>query len=283
VSGVILVDADLIAYRCGFACQRTALVDPYTGELYKPKELSEAEREGLESTVAAEPPNVVEHTVREFVRSSIIEPMSSTFPGWGFNFYLTGDGNFRHEYATILPYKGNRPPKPIHLELIRNLLVDEFGAKIINGQEADDEIAIEAYTRFKEGNDDYVIATTDKDLKMVPGKHFNFVTAKASKISEAGADANFWFQLLVGDSTDNIRGVPGTGKVRAAALLKGLASSNKRMYDAVREAYRRAYPDGCTTHEGKTIRADAALVENGILLWMRRCRDQIWSPSVLIP
>ena len=58
--------------------------------------------------------------------------------------YISGKDNFREKVATILPYKGNRDPlhKPKYYKEIREYLKDAYGAQVVDGQEADDEIGI---------------------------------------------------------------------------------------------------------------------------------------------
>ena len=41
------------------------------------------------------------------------------------------------------------------------------------------------------------------------------------QIDEAEANYNFWLQVLKGDGTDNISGIPGMGEVKGRKLLDG--------------------------------------------------------------
>jgi 5'-3' exonuclease len=77
-------------------------------------------------------------------------------------------------------------------------------------------------------------------------------------VSEIAALCNFYTSLLVGDSTDNIKGAKGIGKAKAAKLLSGLAREEDLL-----AACRATYRD------------DAALKRNAGLLWLlsndRKC------------
>ena len=85
--------------------------------------------------------------------------------------WLTGYQNFRIPIAKTKPYKGNRTQeKPKHLDLIRTYLNSAWKFSIEQYQEADDAIGIAAYELDPE---DYVICTTDKDLNMIRGWHYN--------------------------------------------------------------------------------------------------------------
>jgi hypothetical protein len=128
--------------------------------------------------------------------------------------YITAskvEGNFRNDVATILAYKGNRTeqPKPVHYRRIREILVNEYGAIKVQGQEADDQLAIEQMKAFKEhGNyDRTIIASIDKDLRTIPGQHYNFTNRVMDYVSEEEALKNMLRQLLIGDRTDNIPGL----------------------------------------------------------------------------
>ena len=149
--------------------------------------------------------------------------------------FISGEENFRYE---IYPqYKANRidKPKPKHLEDIRSYLVTEWDASIVNGYEADDAMAMEH-------NDDSIICSIDKDLLQLPGLHYNFVKCNVTEVSEHEGLYNFYYQLLVGDPTDNIKGCPGIGKVKAPKILSGCISEVD-FYKAVEAAYQVAYKD----------------------------------------
>lgn len=64
-----------------------------------------------------------------------------------------------------------------------------------------------------------VICSVDKDLLQIPGKHYNFVKKEFCEISEIEGLRNFYKQMLIGDPADNIFGVKGIGKVKAANLI----------------------------------------------------------------
>lgn len=189
-------------------------------------------------------------------------------------FFLSGDNNFRYDIATVKPYKGNRKqPKPFHWKNMR-VYLESLGAEVFHGMEADDALAM-AQT------DETVICTRDKDLRQVPGWHYGWeiglqpefelqrvdeighldliVKPKSKDIKGTGLKF-FYSQIITGDTTDNIPGLPRGGAVLAYNLLANTTTEGE-MFKAVREAYREKYGD----------EADERLLEQGQLLWM--CRE----------
>ena len=175
--------------------------------------------------------------------------------------YLTGSGNFRYLVATTAPYKGNRKDfqRPKHYEALRGYL-QRLGAEVIEGQEADDAIAIEA---SKEGQA-YWIVSIDKDFDQVPGWHYNFVKKEKYFITEEEGIRNFYSQILTGDRVDNIIGIKGIGPVKAEKILAD-CKTEREHYDACVKAY-----------DGNIER----VTENGVLLWLRRYPNQLWQPPL---
>ena len=116
--------------------------------------------------------------------------------------YLSGKDNFRKDIAVTHPYKFKRADidKPYHYQTVKDYLVDVIGAVVVDGIEADDALAL-AQTP------ETTICSIDKDLLMVPGRHYNWRKEEVTEVSYD--DGVLWFctQLLTGDwSTDSIIG-----------------------------------------------------------------------------
>ena len=234
-----IFDLDIVQYRCGFAADSEAKY--HYDEDY-------INRDYLEICLG----NVkkVLDTIREKYRG----------PSVGF---LTGPGNFRFDRATILPYKGNRDAthKPKYFKEIKQYLLDHQGATLTEGEEADDAIGIYQYAHTDKST---IIVSTDKDLNQIPGWHYNWVKDQEYYVTIDEANKYFYSQLLTGDATDNIRGVPGVGPVTAARILADCEPTLEGYAAACRKAYEEAYP-----HIWKE-----ALEENADLLWIRRKPNQ---------
>jgi len=166
-----------------------------------------------------------------------------------FRIFIGGSNNFRDKVATLRPYKGRRDRslKPTHFYALRDYLLNEWSAEVIDGMEADDALGINHTT-------DTIVCTIDKDLQMIPGWNYNWVTGDMRLIGESEATRFFYMQLLTGDNTDNIQGVVGIGTKRATALLSE-CETEKEMFDVCLKAYKNNYEE---------------LLENGTLLWIKR-------------
>ena len=142
-------------------------------------------------------------------------------------------------------YKKNREPAPPELkrqfalcrELCRLLGLAEFGSPT---HEADDIIGTIA-TRLRVAGHRTVLVTRDKDLAQLvrDGDHYwdyagerrfayRDIEAKFGVRPERMAD----YQALMGDSVDNIPGIPGIGPKTAAALLQ-VFSSLEELYEGL--------------------------------------------------
>jgi 5'-3' exonuclease len=154
--------------------------------------------------------------------------------------YLSSDTNFRKK---IYPeYKAHRNPvKPIHLRPLQEYALAFMGAVTSpEGLEADDMLGIE--------QDKSTLTTTicslDKDLLQIPGLHFSWEIGTKTwtrpdtwfEQSELEGYRLLYQQSIKGDATDNIKGIPGKGKVFAEKVLKD-CQSEKEMFDTVRALY----------------------------------------------
>lgn len=203
-------------------------------------------------------------------------------------FFLTGKGNFREDVATIKEYKGNRKetPKPVHYQAVRDYLVDSWGAEVVEGKEADDEVSIRAWKEYRDNNDDYVVATIDKDLDQIPGWHLDYKKHAWYEIDALDGELFFYAQILAGDATDNIQGCYRVGIGKAKKLVDDWFFTcveskhhdwRQYVWDRIVEAYAEnklkypdKYPEGITAH-------DAAL-ENARLVYMQQREGEEWNP-----
>ena len=174
--------------------------------------------------------------------------------------FLSGKSNFR---KTIYPeYKANRTaPKPVHLEALREYALDKQNAELApDTLEADDALGINQ-------TDDTIIVSLDKDLLMVPGKHFSWEIkgkgwTKPDKFftqDAIGGMRLFFEQCLKGDTADNIKGIEKIGNKRAKALLADCVTE-QQMFDAVRNAYGN----------------DDEFIMNASVLWIMQNEEDVW-------
>lgn len=123
----------------------------------------------------------------------------------------------------ILPtYKANRDKvrKPLILKELREHLETQYKSYERPGLEGDDILGILA-TTDKIIKGEKVIVSIDKDLKTIPGLHYNTNKPELGVFNITEEEADYWhlFQTLVGDSSDGYSGCPGIGLKKAEDLL----------------------------------------------------------------
>jgi hypothetical protein len=251
-----LVDADVYAYQCGFAAQRT-----------------------LNGVVTAEP---VQHALAlaKTALQAVYEEMDAWLRQSGesldcLRLYLTGKDNFRDSLATIRGYKQNRKgkPKPVHYDAIREYLVRHWGGMVVDGYEADDALAMEAHSLGYDP-DRVCIVSVDKDLKTVPGLLYSPKKKQAFMIDEQEALVNFYRQMVTGDTADNILGVYRAGEKKAQVINEH--DTEVGMWNHVFSLFIESVKKpGCPYTD-----PEAAAIETGRLLHLLRYPGQIWEPPV---
>lgn len=137
---------------------------------------------------------------------------------------LSDVNNFRKDVASY--YKANRKDvrKPMLLPWARQYLIDKYNTIIYRNLEADDALGI-----LGTANKDTIIWSEDKDLLTIPAKHW--IGGEVHEQTEEEADYMFYYQTLIGDTTDNYKGCPKVGSVTAHKLL-GVDSSWNTVVEA---------------------------------------------------
>ena len=188
-----------------------------------------------------------------------------------FRLFLTDSArNFRREVWPL--YHANRTKeKPRWYGEIKDYLINEWHAELAVEQEADDALGIYQ----DKMHNTTVIASIDKDLKQIPGLHFNFVTDTWAEVTETEGIYWFYKQMLQGDPVDNVQGVPGIGAAKAEKRLAGL-TTELELFNVVRDAYHQVFTKmGLTPQD-----IDDLIVRNGRLLYIRKKIGEVWSPPI---
>lgn len=151
-------------------------------------------------------------------------------------------GTFRDEmYAE---YKANRPSMPddmrVQIEpLHASVIALGFPLLCVEGVEADDVIGTLARSSAAASRP-VVISTGDKDMAQLVDGHITLVnTMSGSSMDVEGVKEKFGvapeqiidYLALMGDSSDNIPGVPGIGPKTASGLLVGVNGGLKELYE----------------------------------------------------
>lgn len=232
----------------------------------------------------------------------------------------TSDKGSRYEIAIQKEYQGNRKdkPKPRYLHMMREWMGNHFPATLHQFCEADDGMSSAQYkARMVEpyGGKGSIICSKDKDLDMVPGLHLDWDTgeikdtesdfgtiwlddSKSSTKLKGLGQKFFWAQMLMGDTADNIQGLPfvmnehmskpkKVGPVITYSLLCDI-DSNKDAFLFVKSLYEKTghYIGYKHWKTGEDVPWQTVFASEMRLLWMRRDKDNkddvlLWLKSVI--
>lgn len=196
-----LIDADSIYFRAAYA-------NPTNVEIRK----------------------IIDRTIRECMSYAFSEPHECRVA-------IKGRGNYRKD---LYPdYKGTRPALSEDLKEALDYghkhIVDKWNGIEADGMEADDLVCIWAY-EAREMELDFVVCGIDKDLKQIPGHHYNYSKKTFEFVDDDKADYNLMLQCLIGDRGDNIPGISGIGPKKAEKILKGVPMGSR--WEAVKAAWK---------------------------------------------
>lgn len=262
--GDVGLDADGVVYKVGHAINHLPLEQQY--KIYK---------------------TALRKTVDKY-----IEKANSVMSVGKIAFYTTSNDKSNFRFELFPQYKANRigTEKPAMYWQLREEFDLNYPCEVVEGYEADDKLSIEAHKRYKK-NKLYLILSADKDLRMVPGLHYELGNAPVYEVHWPGA-LNlyrngsggkvvwgtglkwFYFQLLVGDSIDNITCLD-ISDAEAFDLLKPHIywvtedTDDSAWYQIVRDKYE------------EQNRTEQDLILNGQLLWMKTAEDEpLWQPPI---
>lgn len=250
---------------------------------------------------------------------SLIEKLRSRSGAETVVVHMTAPGSHKGErylIATVKPYQGQRTNsrRPKNHGYLQDWLMafegPQFRVKTWKTREADDGIAACAYHAITAPGVGYiVIATADKDMRMLPGLHIDWKSHKLVRVMpgdfEVYGEPNdknerklygtkwFWMQMLMGDTADNIPGLPKyrakdardkdclkpMGEKTAEKFLercRNNAAAFAEVYGLYQEYYAFPnFPQDIDTEEyeqqiAKQYKlADSMFCEQAALLWMR--------------
>ena len=200
---------------------------------------NQAERSNPEG----EPIENVLHSLKMQIRKWITDA-GGDLEDWNtFQVHLSGPSETNFRYKVDPEYKGKRPPKPRYFNEARQYLLGNWRALEAKG-EADDALAAALWLNYKQAKHDAqywgepvqdwcfdTLVSVDKDLDMVPGWHYNPRNEEKYFIDEYKGWYNFFYQMLVGDTVDNIQGLYGVGPKTAEKLLDIKSYSDESVHD----------------------------------------------------
>lgn len=181
----------------------------------------------------------------------------------------THEPTFRHEIDE--EYKANRPPQPEELKVgipLMKEMLKEWGIPSIeeHGYEADDIIGTIA-SRANADDVDVMLVTPDKDFMQLVHDHIKMMKPDNKDggfniIDREGVKDYFGVYpeqvidvlAMIGDTSDNIPGVPGIGKKGAPKLIKKYGSLEAAIEAAPNISGKRAR-EGLTEYAGQALQA----------------------------
>lgn len=238
---IVLIDGDILIFKLAFRHQHKFEFGVVTDDL-----------------------NVVKEDMDKFI-SSIVKATGAD----DYQVCLTSWTNFRKKLKESYKIHRKDQEKPKLLPALRNYLIEAHQAFSWKNIEADDMMGI--LSTREPGK--YIIASTDKDLNQIPGKHYSWTKDESYEISPYEGYKFFYSQILTGDRADGYTGVKGIGVKRAAKLLEG--KEVKEMWDVVVEAYEKA---GMTEEDAISAAQMAWILRDG---WYdeETGEVQIWTPD----
>lgn len=279
----VIIDMDILTYRCGFAIQST---DKETGE------------------ITSEPVHHAYFNINSMVKKCLglseCEKINSIYG------YLTigGKDNFRFDIYKY--YKENRVKckencgnphpydckeqlghesigrRPIYYNELRTFMQKRWNAEMIYGQEADDACGIKHYELnkgvFLPEEHKCIIWSIDKDLNNIPGWHGNLVTGNIFFVTPLEALQNFYLQILIGDTSDGIPRIKKGWRVGKTEEEIKNAKTEEDMLEIVRKVvYNLIYETEYSENREKELeRVDEEILWRGRLVWMRTKENEMW-------
>lgn len=156
----------------------------------------------------------------------------------------------RHDLYKMKEYKGNRPEQNEYMNFWRPLVTDylvtqwKFDVPTSPDEGEADDLVFGVAHDCKANGVEFIVCSPDKDLRTIPGMHFDYRKNEFVTIDKDQARYNFFTLVLAGDDTDNIAGIPGYGpkktKDKLWPLLEQKADTSS--YETlVRELYHKHF------------------------------------------
>lgn len=159
----------------------------------------------------------------------------------------------------ILPtYKANRTaPKPVVYWDLKEYVHKTYRTREHARLEADDVLGLLMTGRTIRG--ERVCVTIDKDLRTVPGLHWNPLKPErgVEKVNDREAALLFLRQCLTGDPVDGYSGCPGIGPKKADRVLAPVWSKTRKAKTLVKAAW----PRIIETYESRGLTEEDALIQ----------------------
>ncbi len=174
----------------------------------------------------------------------LIEHLNEIVPVDDVVFCNGSKNNFRNQITD--KYKANRTSKrPPILGELHEIVKLSYDSVHGDGVETDDVVAtLWAQEVANNGEDSVIIMSLDKDYKQFPCWFYDYHYKRRElyKITKEEADNNFYSQMIIGDTADNINYCVGFGKSYAMKLLKD-AKNEYSLHNRTYRLYKEIHGD----------------------------------------
>lgn len=234
---IALIDADTIAYTACLNVEEA--IEVFPEELYTKSEWQElinnpnyVKAEGVVYEVdVARAVAKADEKLQRILDKTGCQAVELHFTG--------GKSGFR--YKIYPEYKASRTVRrPAGLAEVKQALADKYKGMIHYEWEADDAVI----ARYTSSPDKFILCALDKDvLNAVAGRHFNYYESQQYNIEMKWHETDAYLamswpflQTLMGDTSDNIKGLRGVGPAKAQKIINGCLTKAE-MWQAVINAY----------------------------------------------
>tara|TARA_R110000796_G_scaffold244395_3_gene367461 strand:- start:30 stop:737 length:708 start_codon:yes stop_codon:yes gene_type:complete len=215
---IILVDADSLIFQSCYKKRESLEDSPYCDDLKE----------------------IADKFDKLFMR--ILNDLEELYPIDEVKVFNGSLGNFR---KLITPkYKAQRTNKPPLLNEMQEWVKENYNSIYDYGIETDDIVARYWFELSNEiGRDNVMIVSIDKDYKQFPCLMYNyhFKHKCVYDITEDEAMYNFYEQMIVGDTADNVNYCKGFGKKYAEKYLEDCKTQyqyTKKVYNLFKEIHK---------------------------------------------
>lgn len=262
---LLLIDADSALYRAGCANEtrfyKCVMDDGGVLATFKYKKDAKEYAEECGAEVVGDktvgPVGITLSNLR-----NVIDTKMLCIDHTSYELYIGGKGNFRFDIYPEYKEQRDELAKPLHIPQMRKHLQGKYGAILVDDEEADDRVSWRQMQCIEQGIESCIV-TIDKDLNNTEGWHYNWGKEELYYVTPEEADLNFFRQVIMGDSTDGLAGIPNKGKAYALKVFPEHLPY-KEMYDRALQEYTDAGLD------------KSYFVQQGRCLWMRRKPDELW-------
>jgi len=209
------------------------------------------------------------------IAKTIIEDVVETLGATEYFGYVSGEGNFRKDICTLLPYKGNRENmiSPLHRADVAKYLVNNHNAIYTHNEEPDDVVVKYMHNAFK-NKENVVCIVNEKDYMGCDGNWWNYDNRTLTKVRGFGelyrdskgsvkGYGRMWkyFQVCFSDTSDNYAANcfsdKKNGEVAVYERLKD-CKSDTEAFSAMKEHFMYLYPEPkvITNWKGDTFEID---------------------------